>query len=116
MVEGYNQNISSNDSIATPDSQSGKLIFWIRTLQQALTVEVDHGLTNIQGRSNKFSTFVSSYLLECPSTFIPEKELAKLKELAINYEKYISMSTETRRRLIVQTRQALHYLHKYQEG
>ena len=50
MVEGYNQNISSNDSIATPDSQSGKLIFWIRTLQQALTVEVDHGLTNIQGR------------------------------------------------------------------
>ena len=53
MVEGYNQNISSNDSIATPDSKSGELIKWVRSLQQALTVEVDHGFTNIQGRTNK---------------------------------------------------------------
>ncbi len=50
MVEGYNQNISSTDSKSTPDSQSGELITWIRSLQQALTVEVDHGFINIQGR------------------------------------------------------------------
>ena len=59
MVEGNNKNISSNNSLATPDSQPGELITWIRSLQQALTVEVDHGFNNIQGRTNKFSFFVS---------------------------------------------------------
>ena len=58
MVEGHNQNISSNDSIATTDSKSCELITWIRSFQQALTVEVDHGCKNIQGRTNKFSSFV----------------------------------------------------------
>tara|TARA_B100000965_G_C19319796_1_gene638186 strand:+ start:565 stop:729 length:165 start_codon:yes stop_codon:yes gene_type:complete len=53
MVEGYNQNITSNDSMANPDSKSGELISWIRSLQQALTVEVDHGYINIQGRTTK---------------------------------------------------------------
>ena len=113
MVEGYKHNISSNDSIANPDSQLGELIAWIRSLQQALTVEVDHGFTNIQGRTNQFSSFVSSYLLTSTSIAISENELCKLKKLAINYEKYESMSLEHRRRLIVQTRQSLHDLNKY---
>ena len=65
MVEGHNQNISSNDSIATPDSKSGELITWVRSLQQALTVEVDHGFKNIQGRTNKFSSFhIIAFLYE----------------------------------------------------
>ena len=115
MVEGYNQNISSNDSISTPDSKSGELITWIRSLQQALTVEVDHGFTNIQGRTNKFSYFVSGYLLKYPSIVINECDLSKLKELALDYEKYPTMSIDDRRRIIVQTRQSLHNLYKYQE-
>ena len=61
MVEGYNKNISNTDSKSTPDSQRSELITWIRSLQQALTVEVEHGITNIQGRTNKFSYFVSVY-------------------------------------------------------
>ena len=85
MVEGHKNNIGSNDSIATPDSQSAELISWIRALQQALTVEVDHGFTNIQGRTNKFSSFVSGYLLTCPFRTVPDNELCKLKELALNY-------------------------------
>ena len=72
MVEGYNKNISSTDSKSTPDSKSCELITWIRSLQQALTVEVDHGFTNIQGRTNKFSYFVSGYLLSFPSTAVNE--------------------------------------------
>ena len=115
MVEGYNQNISSNDSIATPDSKSGELIVWIRSLQQALTVEVDHGFTNIHGRTNKFSSFVASHLLKFPTIALPENELCKLKKLALSFEKYSSMSTEIRRRIIVQTRQSLHSLHKYDQ-
>ena len=113
MVEGHNQNISSNDSIATPDSKSGELITWVRSLQQALTVEVDHGFTNIQGRTNKFSFFVSGYLLTCPSIALPKSDFSKLKELALKYENYPTMSMDSRRRLIVQTRQALHDLYKY---
>ena len=115
MVEGYNHNLGNNYSIATPDSKSGELIIWIRSLQQALTVEVDHGFTNIQGRTNKFSSFVASHLLKCPTIALPEHELCKLKKLALSYDKYSSMSTELRRRIIVQTRQSLHNLHKYQE-
>tara|TARA_B100000965_G_scaffold33761_1_gene24919 strand:- start:5558 stop:8095 length:2538 start_codon:yes stop_codon:yes gene_type:complete len=114
-VEGYKQNLSNNDSISTPESKSGELIDWIRSLQQALTVEVDHGFTNIQGRTNKFSSFVSSYLLTCTSIAVPENELCKLKELAIRYEKYSSMSIDNRRRIIVQTRQSLHDLYKYDQ-
>ncbi len=115
MVEGYKQNLSNNDSIATPDSQSGEVIVWIRSLQQALTVEVDHGFTNIQGRTNKFSSFIACHLLKCPSNSIPEHELCKFKKLSLSYNKYSSMSTELRRRIIVQTRQSLQDLHKYNQ-
>ena len=115
MVEGYNKNLSNNDSIATPDCKSVELIVWIRSLQQALTVEVDHGFTNIQGRTNKFSSFVSSHLLKYPSRALPDHELCKLKKLALSYDKYSSMSTELRRRIIVQTRQSLQSLHKYDQ-
>ncbi len=113
MVEGYNKNISSNDSKVNPDMKSGELIFWIRSLQQALTAEVDHGFSNIQGRTNKFFSFVSNYLLTCPSESLPKHEISKLKKLALTYEEYPSMSNDLRRRLIVQTRQCLHELHKY---
>ncbi len=116
MVEGYNQNISSTNLKSTPDSKSSELFSWIRSLQQALTVEVDHGFINIQGRTNKFSYFVSGYLLRCPSTAVDQADFSKLKQLALDYEKYSSMSTDDRRRIIVQTRQTLHNLYKNQEG
>ena len=116
MVEGYNQDISNTDLISNPDSKSSELLSWIRSLQQALTVEVDHGFINIQGRTNKFSNFVSGYLLSCPSTSINQSYLSKLKQLALDYEQYSTMSTDDRRKIIVQTRQILHNLYKYHEG
>ena len=115
MVERYNKNITSNDSISSADSQPAELICWIRSLQQALTVEVEHGFSNIQGRTAKFSSFVSDYLLTYPSSSLPAHEISKLKKLALNYEEYPSMSTDLRRRVIVQTRQSLHNLYQYQE-
>ena len=115
MVEGYNQNISSTDSKSTPSTKSSELVSWIRSLQQALTVEVDHGFINIQGRTNKFSYFVSGFLLSCP-TKVSNYDYSKLKGLALEYEEYSTMSTDDRRRIIVQTRQTIHDLYKYQEG
>ena len=82
MVEGYNKNITSTDSKSTPESKSSELTTWIRSMQQALTVEVDHGFTNIQGRTNKFSYFVSEYLLGGPSTTVNEFDFSRLEELA----------------------------------
>ena len=113
MVEGYNKNLSSDDSIVSPDLNPGELTSWIGSLQQALTVEVDHGFSNIQGRTKKFSSFISDYLLSSPPKAIPENELSKLKKLSLNYENYPSMSNENRRIVIVQTRKYLHDLHKY---
>ena len=84
MVEGYNQNISSTNSKSTPDSKSSELVSWIRSLQQALTVEVDHAFINIQGRTNKFSYFVSGYLLSCPISAVNQNVFTKLKELALD--------------------------------
>ena len=79
MVEGHNQNISSDNLIVTPESEPGKLTTWIRSLQQALTVEVDHGFTTIKGRTNIFSSFIRDYLLTCPSSSIPENELLEIE-------------------------------------
>ena len=115
MVEGYNKDIDSPDSISTTDSESSDLMTWIRSLQQALTVEVDHGFTNIQGRTNNFSNFVSGYLLNGSSVFVKECDFSKLNELALDFQNYSVMSIDSRRRVIVQTRQALHNLYKTQE-
>ena len=53
-------------------------------------------------------------MLTFPSLINHERDRSKLKELALNYEKYPSMPTDDRRRLIVNTRQLLHNLYKYQ--
>ena len=110
MVEGYNKNITRTNSKSTPERKSGELTTWIRSMQQALTVEVDHGFTNIQGRTNKFSYFVSGYLLSGPSKAVSEFDFSRLHELALGFEKYPIMSIDDRRKIIVQTRQALHTL------
>tara|TARA_Y100001968_G_scaffold302192_1_gene315306 strand:- start:470 stop:3010 length:2541 start_codon:yes stop_codon:yes gene_type:complete len=115
MVEGYKKNIKVTSSKSTSDIKSIDLTNWIRSLQQALTVEVDHGFNNIQGRTNKFSHFVGGYILSGPSNAFNESDFSKLKKLALDYESYSSMSKNDRRRLIVQTRQAIHKLYKYQE-
>ena len=110
MVEEHNQDISNSKSISTTDIKSGELFKWIRTLQQVLTVEVDHGFTNIEGRTDKFSCFVGRYLLTCPFEDVQECDIYKLKQIASNYESYPSMSTDDRRRIIVNTRQTLYNL------
>ena len=115
MVEEYKNDISSIGSIVTDDSKSDVLKAWIRSIQKALTVEVDHGFTNIQGRTNKFSSFLKTSLLKCPTSLIPEIELCKLQEIALKYEEYESMSMDLRRRTIVQTRKSLHDLYRYDE-
>jgi len=115
MVEGYKQNISSKDERESPDNTSGEITSWIRSLQQALIVEVNHGFKNIQGRTSKFSSFVSDYLLTSPSIALPPNEISKLKKLALKYEDYSSMPIDLRRRIIVQTRKFLHDLNKYDQ-
>ena len=115
MVEGYNENISNINSSEIPKKKSDELTAWIRSLHQSLTVEVEHGFIDIKGRTNNFSSFVSIYLLKCPSLNISEHKLFKLKELALEYKQYPYMTQKHRRRIIVKTRQCLYDLNKYNE-
>tara|TARA_Y100001968_G_scaffold133336_1_gene121623 strand:- start:6388 stop:8916 length:2529 start_codon:yes stop_codon:yes gene_type:complete len=113
MVERYKKNIKNDNSPINRDKQLGDLTKWISSLQQALTVEVDHGFKNVQGRKNNFSSFVSSYILSYPPLLIPEKEHSNLKQYSLDYKNYSDMSIDLRRRIIVSTRKYLHYLYKY---
>ena len=115
MVEEYNENIGITGSKSTPHGKLSGLENWIRSLQQALTVEVEHGFSNIQGRKNKFSNFISENLLSGPLSALDEIEFSKLKKLSLDYKNYSTMPINDRRRLIVKTRQAIHKLYKYQE-
>ena len=114
MVEEHKQNIRNNNSPVFSASQLDELISWIRSLQLALTVEVEHDFIDIQGRSKNFSTFTSSYLLTFPP-YIPGQDQSKLKQLACDFDQYSNMSTNLRRRTIVKTRRYLHNLRKYFE-
>ena len=113
MVERYKKNIKNDNSPINRDKQLGDLTKWISSLQQALTVEVDHGFKNVQGRKNNFSSFVSSYILSYPPLLIPEEEHSNLKQYSLDYKNYSDMSIDLRRRIIVSTRKYLHYLYKY---
>ena len=47
-MEKHRKNISKKDSVLISEKQSHELINWIRTLQQALTVEVNRDLINVR--------------------------------------------------------------------
>ncbi len=112
MVEKHRKNINNQDSLLISEKQSSELNIWIRTLQQALTVEVNRDFINVQGRKEKFSSFICNYLMTSPSCLLFSDNQV-VNSLAEKYNKYSSMSIERRRRLVVRTRQYLHGLSKH---
>ncbi len=111
MVAKQRRNISNKDSYLIADKQLSELTIWIRTLQQALTVEVNRDFINVQGRKEKFSSFISNYLMALPS-YLSFSENQTINSLAVKYDEYPSMTIDLRRRLVVRTRQYLHSLGK----
>ncbi|MCP9774593.1 ATP-dependent DNA helicase RecG [Cyanobium sp. WAJ14-Wanaka] len=94
---------------------------WLKTLQQALQLEADRGFTNLQGRQERFNSFMVRCLGDGPplaglqltaSELRPEvaAALLRLGELGAAFQAYESQSLSRRQTLVRQSRERLHQL------
>ena len=63
------RNISNKDSLLIAEKKLSELTIWIRTLQQALTVEVNRDFINVHGRKENFSSFICMLVVIMCLTF-----------------------------------------------
>ncbi|NDJ24529.1 ATP-dependent DNA helicase RecG [Nostoc sp. B(2019)] len=85
---------------------------WIR-LQKALTVEAEHGFTDLLGKQYRFSEFLSLTFGKFPIV-LPPSERRRWHELAAQFANYPNLGLEDRQHLIAETRRYLYQLQ--QEG
>ncbi len=77
-------------------------------MQQALSVEVDHGFKDLLGRDESFSSFMSRELISPPHLKVDKNISSELEELSRKYKAYNSGSDSSKRRLVTSTRQYLY--------
>lgn len=80
---------------------------WARPLQQALELEADRGFGNLQGRCERFSSFLARQCGEPPAG-LPLADQGALGQLADDYRLYDSLSQARRQSLVRRSRQRLH--------
>ena len=80
---------------------------WARPLQQALELEADRGFGNLQGRRERFSSFLARQCGEPPAG-LPLPDQGALGQLADDYRLYDSLSPARRQSLVRRSRQRLH--------
>ena len=86
---------------------------WIRTLQQALQLEVDRGFTDLMGRQERFSQFLARSLREPPPEACSLRGAARVfggdsqQRLAEAFAGYGDLDTRQRQSLVCQCRQHL---------
>ena len=80
---------------------------WARPLQQALELEADRGFGNLQGRRERFSSFLARQCGEPPAG-LPLPDQGALGQLADDYRLYDSFSPARRQSLVRRSRQRLH--------
>jgi len=83
---------------------------WLRPLQQSLSLEAERGFLDLQGRNERFHTFLSRQLSTPPSVPFPKDSLVRLQSLASEFSSYPELGDAGRRRLVTGTRQWLHEL------
>ena len=83
---------------------------WLRPLQQSLSLEADKGFLDLQGRHERFHTFLSRQLATPPPVTLPNDSLVRLQALATDFAAYPELGDAGRRRLVTGTRQWLHGL------
>ncbi len=86
---------------------------WVRTLQQALQLEVDRGFADLLGRQERFSAFLARSLrqppeaaLQLPGAVVLEGDTQQ--RLAAAFAGYGELNTSQRQNLVRQCRQHLH--------
>ena len=87
-----------------------RFLVWIRPLQQALTLEVDRGFSNLQGRNERFDSFMQRELGTPPQIPLPGDVPPRLQVLAEGFADYASLDDAARRRQVTVVRQWLHAL------
>ena len=81
---------------------------WSR-LKRALSIEVEHGFTNLMGRHYRFSEFFTLTFGKFPRS-LPRSERLRWQELAEKFSNYPHLKLQDRQHLIAQTRQYIHQL------
>ena len=87
-----------------------RFLVWIRPLQQALSLEVERGFSNLQGRKERFHSFMQRELGTPPQIPLPGDVPPRLQALAEGFAEYPSMEDAARRRQVTVVRQWLHAL------
>ena len=87
-----------------------RFLVWIRPLQQALSLEVDRGFSNLQGRNERFDSFMQRELGTPPQIPLPGDVPPRLQALAKEFADYASRDDAARRRQVTGVRQWLHAL------
>ena len=80
---------------------------WARPLQQALELEAERGFGNLQGRRERFSSFLARQC-DDPPAGLPRPDQGALAQLADDYRRYDSLSQARRQSLVRRSRQRLH--------
>jgi len=87
-----------------------RFLVWIRPLQQALSLEVDRGFSNLQGRKERFHSFMQRELRTPPQISLPADVPPRLQALSEGFADYPSLDDAARRRQVTVVRQWLHAL------
>ena len=87
-----------------------RFLVWIRPLQQALSLEVERGFSNLQGRKERFHSFMQRELGTPPQIPLPGDVPPRLQALAEGFAEYPSLEDAARRRQVTVVRQWLHAL------
>ncbi|MAR05716.1 MAG: ATP-dependent DNA helicase RecG [Cyanobium sp. NAT70] len=82
----------------------------MRPLQKALSVEIDRGCPDLQGRRQRFHDFLDQQLSMPPEIPWPTGSRERLEDLQQRFSEYESLELAARRRLVIETRQWLHAL------
>ena len=87
---------------------------WIRTLQQAMNLEVENDFNNILGRKIRFSVFVSKTLIK-ESRNLSQEISKELLDISYSYDLYDELDHVKRKNLVVKSRKLLYKLSKGME-
>ena len=100
----------SQDPRGLNREQLSELLGWLKPLQQALSLEVETGFNNLQGRQQRFDGFLVHQLAAPPPLPYPPGVEARLQRLHQGFVGYEELPESGRRRLVTDTRQWLHEL------
>ena len=79
-------------------------------LQRSLGLEADRGFQNLQGRQQRFHTFLQQQLAAPPAVPFPQGVAERMAKLSTGFGDYPDLADPARRRLVTDARQWLHEL------